>query len=57
FEQEVNQEINALNREPLTAADVPVYSDEPESNEATEWRDGIATEMWSQYRETIRGRQ
>ncbi|CAK4520247.1 unnamed protein product, partial [Aphanomyces euteiches] len=57
FEQEVNQEINALNREPLTAADVPVYSDEPESIEATEWRDGIATEMWSQYRETIRGRQ
>ncbi|KAH9105084.1 hypothetical protein LEN26_014870 [Aphanomyces euteiches] len=50
-------DIRAQNQMPMTLDDRPVFSVEPEINEAKQWRDSIATTMWQQYQTTLSTRR
>ncbi|KAH9103474.1 hypothetical protein AeMF1_006631 [Aphanomyces euteiches] len=57
FTREAIGELRERNQQPMESTDHQVVTDEPENEEAKSWRDAIATEMWSQYMETLRQRR
>ncbi|KAF0738541.1 hypothetical protein Ae201684_005653 [Aphanomyces euteiches] len=57
FTREAIGELRERSQQPMESTDHQVVTDEPENEEAKSWRDAIATEMWSQYMETLRQRR
>ncbi|KAH9103801.1 hypothetical protein LEN26_002637 [Aphanomyces euteiches] len=53
FERQVVEEIQAQNELPLTPEDRASESFQLESDEAKEWRNDIARQMWAQYQSTL----